>query len=62
MSHDNGTGRTCPDCWSPMTDLRSLNARLCSNGKCQLLVDWNLSLGQRPLLGSNRADRKEKSA
>lgn len=59
MSHDNGRGRACPDCGEPMTDLRSLNARQCTNGKCALVVDWNLAPGQLPLLGSNRIDRKE---
>lgn len=62
MSNEAATGRPCPDCQSPMTDLRSLNARMCTNGRCQAITDWNLSPGQRPLLGSNRTDRKEHSA
>jgi hypothetical protein len=62
MSHENGLGKRCPDCGAPMTDLRSLNSRMCSNGACQLMTDWNLSPGQRPLLGNNRIDRKEQTA
>lgn len=62
MSHDTGWGRPCPDCKAPMVDLRSLNARLCSNGSCQAMTDWKLSPGQRPLLGNNRIDRKEQAA
>lgn len=50
-------GKECPDCREPMTDLRSLNARQCTNGKCQLLVDWYLHDKQKPLLGSNRVHR-----
>lgn len=60
MIHDKGTGRPCPRCGSPMADLRSMSARLCSNGRCGLATEWNLAPGQPPLLGSNRVDRKEK--
>ncbi len=61
MSHENGLGKRCPGCGEPMVDLRSLNARQCTNGTCALVVDWNLAPGQQPLLGSNRIDRKEKT-
>lgn len=56
---DLPTGRACPDCREPMTDLRSLNARQCTNGRCQLITGWHLAPGQKPLIGSNRIDRKE---
>ena len=52
-------GRACPDCGEPMTDLRSHNARQCTNGRCQLITGWHLAPGQKPLIGSNRIDRKE---
>ncbi len=41
-----------------MTDLRSLNARKCTNGRCQLIADWHLAPGQLPLIANNRQDRK----
>jgi len=56
MSHDNGFGKRCPACGEPMTDLRSINVRQCATG-CKTVTPWSLSEGQRPLLGSNRADR-----
>ncbi len=60
MSQDNGTGRPCPDCSEPMSDLRSQNTRVCTNGKCGLVADWNLKPGQPPLITNNRADRRAK--
>lgn len=58
MSAADGLGRPCPKCGSPMVDLRSLSARLCSNGRCGLAIEWSLALGQSPLLGSNRGSRR----
>jgi len=54
-----GAGVThCPDCRAELVALRSINAKLCSNGKCQQVIDWHLAPGQKPLVGSNRQDRK----
>lgn len=55
---DTPTGRACPDCGEPMADLRSLNSRQCTNGRCQLIADWHLAPGQLPLIANNRATRK----
>jgi DNA-directed RNA polymerase subunit RPC12/RpoP len=60
MSHDNGLGKRCPDCGSPMVDLRSMNTRLCSG--CKTEFDWHLAPGQKPLISNNRIDRKEQTA
>lgn len=54
---DAPLGRACPDCGSPMTDLRSLNARQCATG-CKETFAWNLAPGQLPLIANNRATRK----
>ena len=51
-------GKPCPDCGEPMSDLRSMYARQCTNGRCGLVVDWNLAPGQLPLIANNRATRK----
>lgn len=48
----------CPTCRAELVALRSINAKLCSNGKCQQVIDWQLAPGQKPLVGSNRQDRK----
>ena len=58
MSHEDGLGKRCPDCGAPMVDLRSLDMRLCSSGRCGRVVPWGLAPGQAPLLGSNRSDRR----
>lgn len=57
MSHDTAMGKKCPACSAPMVDLRSLNLRQCVG--CRREFDWHLADGQRPLIGSNRVDRKE---
>ncbi|QQE90465.1 hypothetical protein [Azotobacter chroococcum] len=62
MSSDNGTGRPCPDCGEPMSDIRSQRARVCTNGKCGLVVGWELKPGQPPLINNNRADRMNPAA
>lgn len=49
-------GKKCPACDSPLVDLRSINKRKCSG--CKQEYDWPLNEGQRPLIGSNRSDRK----
>ena len=51
-------GKPCPDCGEPMSDLRSIYVRHCTNGRCGLVVDWNLAPGQPPLINNNRATRK----
>lgn len=51
-------GKPCPRCNSPLADLRSMNKRQCTG--CGRYFAWELSEGQRPLLGSNRADRRIK--
>lgn len=56
MTHENGLGKRCPDCHEPLVDLRSMNLRQCATG-CKTIYAWELSDGQRPLLGSNRTDR-----
>lgn len=55
---DQPQGKPCPDCREPMSDLRSLNIRQCTNGRCGLLVAWNLAPGQPQLINNNRAERK----
>ena len=55
---DLPTGRACPDCREPMADLRSHNARQCTNGRCQLITGWHLAHGQKSLIANNRATRK----
>lgn len=51
-------GKACPDCQEPMSDLRSLNIRQCTNGHCGLIVGWSLAPGQPALINNNRATRK----
>lgn len=51
-------GKACPDCREPMSDLRSLNIRQCTNGRCGLIVGWNLAPGQPSLINNNRATRR----
>lgn len=51
-------GKPCPDCGEPMTDLRSMYVRQCTNGRCGLVVGWNLAPGQPPLINNNRATRR----
>lgn len=48
-------GKPCPHCGSPLSDLRSINHRQCSG--CARYYKWELSEGQKPLVGSNRQDR-----
>jgi endogenous inhibitor of DNA gyrase (YacG/DUF329 family) len=55
---DTPLGRACPDCGEPMSNMPSLNARQCTNGRCQLLADWHLAPGQQPLINPSRADRR----
>lgn len=47
----------CPTCRAELVALRSINAKMCS-GPCKELFAWNLKPGQKPLVGSNRQDRK----
>lgn len=49
-------GKPCPHCNSPLVDLRSMNRRQCSG--CGRYYAWELSEGQKPLIGSSRQDRK----
>lgn len=49
-------GKPCPHCSSPLVDLRSMNRRQCSG--CGRYYAWELSEGQKPLIGSSRQDRK----
>lgn len=48
--------RPCPVCGGPMCALASLNKLLCAD--CKHEVTWMLDPGQKPLVGSNRQDRK----
>lgn len=57
---DKARGRPCYKCSAPMVDLRSMQVRLCSNGKCGHEESWLLENGKPPLLGSNRDVRKGK--
>lgn len=47
----------CPTCRAELVALRSINAKMCS-GPCKTMYDWQLAPGQKPLVGSNRQDRK----
>lgn len=61
MIDSSGILIACPQCGEPMSNLPSLNARQCATG-CKSVFDWKLSDGQKPLIGSNRQDRKEQLA
>lgn len=49
--------KTCPKCAAPLVALRSLNARICID--CKTEHDWHLAPGQKPLITTNRDNRKE---
>ena len=53
---DEGSWKPCPKCATPMVDLRSINLRQCV--KCGHVEAWLLAKGQRPLINTNRGDRK----
>jgi len=53
---DEPRGKPCPRCGSPLVALRSMNRRQCVwYGR---MFEWLLDEGQRPLIGSNRQDRR----
>lgn len=52
----DATGKPCPTCKSPMSDLRSQYMRICTG--CRLEQAWPLDDKQMPLVGSSRMDRK----
>lgn len=54
----DSTGKPCPKCHAPMSDLRSMHKRICTD--CGSEWDWELSQGQAPLVGTNRAGRRKK--
>jgi ssDNA-binding Zn-finger/Zn-ribbon topoisomerase 1 len=53
----DGTGKPCPDCGAPMVNLASLNLRQCIG--CGHSEHWNLKDGQKPLVNTNRGDKKK---
>lgn len=54
----DAAGKPSPCCNAPMSDLRSMNQRLCT--QCGKEWPWELSIGQAPLVGTNRAGRRKK--
>jgi len=53
---DDSTAKRCTLCSGPLVSLRGQGARICND--CKTEFEWLLDDGQRPLLGSNRGDRK----
>ena len=52
---DDAKGKRC-ECGGPLVALRSVDLRICND--CKTETPWRLSEGQKPLIGSNRSDRK----
>lgn len=52
------TTKICPQCGSDaVVALRSMDKKLCSD--CKAEWPWKLDPGQKPLVASSRADRKQ---
>jgi len=55
--YDQHSGtKPCPYCGGALSSLASQNTRLCT--QCLAEISWELSAGQKPLVGSNRQDRR----
>ncbi len=54
--NDEDSKNTCPECNSPLSLMRSNNLKECTS--CDYKCDWDLDPGQKPLIGSNRGDRR----
>lgn len=52
----DAAGKPCKLCGAPMSDLRSMQQRLCT--ACGHAEAWTLSDGQAPLIGPARAQKK----
>lgn len=53
-------GKLCPKCGEGMSNLSTMNHRLCS--ACGYLEPWNLDDKQLPTVSSNRATRRTQHA
>lgn len=48
--------KPCPHCGGALSSLSSMNHRLCTG--CGAEIPWTLNKDQKPLVGSNRQDRR----